>query len=294
MRLSLRRTSQFLAIGLFSLTLWVFIRASAPLKPDYVVPVYTGLTATSVVLFVLSFFVLRLGSGGSQTYWQSVGSGQAKRVAMVIAITIVSQLVLGFGFDLLFDFKPAFSFAFEHFLAWTLIPAACVWFGVITWPRRIHKATPVAHLAAGVPAILFAGAVGYNNYLGPNGAYVSMLEPLSLRLGLLVWAVATEEVVFRLFLLTAFLSLPISRFPAVFISGIAFAGMHAPLYLANSLFHADWHQLVFSASVYAPAFLGQAVTGLVLGLVWLRTGSFMLVFVSHAVINLGSAISPNL
>jgi membrane protease YdiL (CAAX protease family) len=271
----------------------MFFRASAPIGSDTTLPIYISLTAT-VVLFVLSFFALRQGSGGSETYWQSDGSRQVKRVALVIAIIIVTQLALGFGFDFFFDFTPAFSFTFEHLLAWTLVPAACLRLGVVSWPERIRKATPVKLVVAGLPAILFATAAGYNKYLNPNAEYGIMLDPMPLRIVDLLWAAAVEEVVFRVLLLTALLHLPVSRFQSVFLSGVAFAGMHAPLYLANPLFHADWPQLAYAATAYSPLFLGQTVFGLVLGLVWLRTGSFTLIAVTHAIINLGSAVSPNL
>jgi membrane protease YdiL (CAAX protease family) len=49
--------------------------------------------------------------------------------------------------------------------------------------------------------------------------------------------------------------------------------------------------LAYAAQSYAPIYLGQLVLGLVLGVVWLRTGSITLVTAIHAIANVGYALA---
>ena len=46
-----------------------------------------------------------------------------------------------------------------------------------------------------------------------------------------------------------------------------------------------------AANAYAPGFLLQTVLGMVLGALWLRTGSIWLVVLTHAIFNLGPALA---
>lgn len=104
-------------------------------------------------------------------------------------------------------------------------------------------------------------------------------------------AAAPEEIVFRVLLLTALLDLAVTRFQAVFLSGVAFALVHAPLAVIQPLARADWSTLQYAAYIYAPEFSVQAVVGFALGVLWLRTGSITLVILTHAILNLGAAVA---
>lgn len=101
---------------------------------------------------------------------------------------------------------------------------------------------------------------------------------------------AAEEVIFRVLLLTALLDLTRSRLYAVFLSSVVFGLVHAPLELMQPVVHGDWLALQYMAQAYAPDLLLQTFAGLVLGVIWLRTGSIGLVVLTHAVINVGPTL----
>lgn len=96
--------------------------------------------------------------------------------------------------------------------------------------------------------------------------------------------------IFRVLLLTALLDLTRSRFHAVFLSSVVFGLIHAPLALMQPVVHGDWPILQSAAQAYAPDFLLQTLAGLILGVLWLRTGSIGLVVVTHAIMNVGPTL----
>jgi membrane protease YdiL (CAAX protease family) len=103
-----------------------------------------------------------------------------------------------------------------------------------------------------------------------------------------------EEIVFRVLLLTALLKRTGLRFQAVFLSSIAFGLMHVPGTLVDPVLHGDWVSLQQVAFEYAPQFLVQTFLGLVLGVLWLRTGSITLIALAHATLNMGNALAYGL
>ena len=48
--------------------------------------------------------------------------------------------------------------------------------------------------------------------------------------------------------------------------------------------------LLDAASAYAPLFLGQGVIGTFLGVLWLRSGSIVLIALTHAIFNVRTTL----
>lgn len=64
--------------------------------------------------------------------------------------------------------------------------------------------------------------------------------------------------------------------------------MHVPGALAEPIVSADWPMLQGAAFEYAPKFLMQTLTGVFLGVLWLRTGSIVLIALTPFIFNVGA------
>jgi membrane protease YdiL (CAAX protease family) len=149
-------------------------------------------------------------------------------------------------------------------------------------------------LIAGL-AICLAAAWSYAGYSTiPDKIDIPPVPDLIVTVGAVIVGATFEEIVFRVLLLTALLDRTGSRFQAVFLSGVAFGLMHVPGALADPIMHGDWVFLQQVAFGYAPEFLMQTLMGLLLGVLWLRTGSITLIAATHAILNMGNFLATGL
>lgn len=285
-----RRFSQLLALSLAALMLWFLVDAARP-EPDIFAIFSALMFAFVAILFAASFFALRLGSRGSDTYWRMLAPQQVGRIIALIAVLLGSQLVVGAIVDALGLLDPLASRALG-LLFWTLVPAAFLQFGLVQWPTRLAKASRSRVLLLGGSAVILALGYTYVAFsLAGSQLAISSPGPLAILLWALVIAAVGEEVVFRVLLLTALADQATSRFQAVFLSGLLFAALHAPFHLTLPLIHGDWLALVSAVQAYVPIFLAQVFLGLVLGILWLRTGSITLIAVVHAIMNVAPMLT---
>lgn len=285
-----RRFSQLLALGLAALMLWFLVDAARP-EPNIFAIFNALMFAFVAILFAAFFFALRLASGGSDTYWRMLAPQQVGRIIALIAVLLGSQLVVGAIVDALGLLDPLASRALG-LLFWTLVPAAFLQFGLVQWPTRLAKASRSRVLLLGGSAVILA--LGYTYvafFVAGSQLATSSPGPLAILLGALVIAAVGEEVVFRVLLLTALADQATSRFQAVFLSSLLFAALHAPFHLTLPLIHGDWLALASAAQAYVPIFLAQVFLGLVLGILWLRTGSITLIAVVHAIMNVAPMLT---
>lgn len=290
MPISLRRVSQSLGLALFALGAWAFLRLAGPVEAEVALIVYALLIAVVVAIFGICFLALRLGTGGSATHWEGNGSRDGVvRIILMIGTTLVLHIGLAAVFDLIFTLG-AFSSLILSLVVWTTVPAAFLRFRLVQWPMRLRTAPRLTHLIVVLPAVLLALGVAFNNYSQTDGS-TPWVGALPFRIAAVFAAAAAEEVVFRVLLLTALLGFTGSRFQAVFLSGVGFAACHAPLALELPLLRGDWPLLIYAVNAYAPVFALQALLGLVLGVVWLRTGSITAIVAVHVIVNLGLALS---
>ena len=285
-----RRLSQFFALALAALTFWVMVSAPGVIDPEFVGTIYVVFALLVAVVFGLLFVVLRFATAGSTVYWSGAPRpSQVGWIATMIGVALAVLLSAGWIFERQGRLDEIARIV--PLLTWTLVPAAFLALGLVTWPTRLKSTSKHRLILVGAAAVSFAIAVSYAKFVnGPTGLKIPSVGGLIIPVAGLIVAAAAEEVVCRVLLLTALLDLTRSRFHAVFLSSIVFGLIHAPLALMQPVVHGDWPVLQYAAQAYAPAFLLQTVGGLVLGVVWLRTGSIWLVVVTHAIMNVGPTL----
>lgn len=290
-RLKLHRLCQALALGMTALIMWaLFDRVE--LEPEFM-----AIQASAVVLGVLAaalvvYLVLRIGSSGAAVYWSgATGAGQVRRIGIMILTTVAVQMSAGAVMAATGHLNNLSS-SLLGIAVWISVPAAFLALGVVKWPTRLKSvAAPMLLLAT----VLGVGVASFLTYAGFNGrggvSTMDGLNELTLTLAGIVAAATPEEIVMRVLLLTALLDLGTTRLQAVFLSSAVFAAVHAPLSLSIPLYHWDWPMMQFYAWSYVPEFPQQAVLGMLLGVLWLRTGSITLVVVTHAILNVGTTLA---
>jgi membrane protease YdiL (CAAX protease family) len=286
--MTLRRFSQCLALALAALTWWVMVSQPGVVEPEFAGVIYVGVGLLVAVVFGVLYAALRVSTWGRTVYWSGQpGTRQVRRVGLMIGAMLVLQLAAGRLLDVFGLLDPLSSTAIALLIG-TMVPAAFLEFGGVSWPKRLRSASILTLLVGGVLGLGAATAWSWNVVsVSPHEPVISPIAAVGVRLLVLVVAATSEEVVFRVLLLTALLHLPVSRLQAVFLSGVAFGLMHAPLALVQPVANADWALLALAAPDYAPVFLLQMLGGLVLGVLWLRTGSIVLIAMTHAVLNIG-------
>lgn len=289
-----RRLSQFLALALAALTWWVMVSRPDVVDPEFAVEIHIAFAVVVAVVFGLSYVALRLAAGGSATYWTLNRTDQVRPIVWMELATLGVMLAATVVFHGLGRADPA-SHEITYLLAGTLVPAAFVQFGLVNWPSRSsHPGRLRLLLIAGL-AIGLAAAWTYAAYsVAPEKSDLPPVPDLIVTVGAVILGATFEEIVFRVLLLTALLDRTGSRFQAVFLSSIAFGLMHVPGALLDPVLHGDWAFLLQVAFEYAPEFLMQTFIGLLLGVLWLRSGSITLIAATHAILNLGNAMAYGL
>ena len=290
-----RSLSPIFALVLAALTFWLMVTAPGVVDPEFAGETYGVFAMLLVILFGVLFVALRLATAGSMTFWSGGPrpGRQVRRIAFMIGTALAIQLSAGWILEsrgLINETTSTFAL-----LTWIVVPAAFVASGWVEWPARLKSASGPRLILVGVPAIGCALAVSYAKFAaGPAELDLPSTGGLLVAVARLIAAAAAEEVVSRILLLTALLDLTRSRFHAVFLSSAVFGLLHAPIVLMQPVVHADWAQLQYAAHNYAPVFLAQTFGGLVLGVIWLRTGSIGLVVLTHAIVNVGPALLTGL
>lgn len=289
-----RRLSQLLALSLAALTWWVMLSRPGVVEPEFAAEIHAALALVVAVVFGLSFLALRFGTGGSTNYWSMQNTDQVRPIGVMLLTVLGVMIAGGVVFHWLGRAEPA-SAEITYLLAWTLVPAAFLQFGLITWPSRSsHPGQLGLLIISGLAIGLAAAWTSAAWSVAPDKSVLPPAPDLIVTVGALIVAAASEEIVFRVLLLTALLDRTGSRFQAVFLSSVAFGLMHVPGALMDPVLHGDWQILQQVAFEYAPEFLMQTFIGLLLGVLWLRTGSITLIALTHAILNLGRALAYGL
>lgn len=288
--MSYRLLSQSAGIALLTITIWALVSGLGSVRSDEDVFVFGLLCLAIAGLGGIIFLALRWATSGSAIYWRTVDAPrQVARILAMIVCALVVQMAVAAYFDR--HGRLGETAAAVFLVIWTLFPAMFLGAKIVRWPSRVLRPSVFRLLIVGAIALVVAATLGSLGFFSATSE--SQIQPISawpLVLGSVVLGAAAEEVVWRVLLLTALLQATGSRFHAVFLSGVGFAMMHAPLALMQPVLRADWPMLLFALHAYAPEFLMQAAVGCFLGAVWLRTGSITLVVLIHAVLNLGPAL----
>lgn len=289
-----RRLSQLLALALAALTWWVLVSRPDVIDPEFAVELHVAFVVVVAVVFGLLFLALRFASGGSTIYWSMKRTDQVRPIVSMELATVGLMLSASVVFHWLGRADPATA-EITYLLTGTLVPAAFLQFGLVAWPSRSSYPGQLRlFLIAGL-AVCLAAAWTYAAYSNaPDKLDIPPVPDLIVTVGAVILGATFEEVVFRVLLLTALLARTGSRFQAVFLSSVAFGLVHAPGALLDPVLHGDWAYLPEVAYEYAPQFLMQTLIGLLLGVLWLRTGSITLIAATHAILNLGNALANGL
>ena len=289
-----RRLSQFLALSLAALTWWALISRPDVIDPEFAVEIHVAFVVVVAVVFGLSFVALRFATAGSATYWSMNRTDQVRPIVWMELATVAVMLSASVVLHWL-GRADAGSAMITYLLAGTLMPAAFVQFGLVTWPSRSSYPGRLRLVLIAAVAIGIAAAWSYAAWsIAPDNSDLPPVPDLIVTVGAVIVGATFEEIVFRVLLLTALLDRTGSRFQAVFLSSVAFGLMHVPGALADPVLHGDWPFLLEVAFEYAPEFLMQTLIGLLLGVLWLRTGSITLIAATHAILNLGNALATGL
>lgn len=291
-----RRLTQLSAVALGVLLLWALVsQPGADLEPDIFMPAIGILGLLIAILFGLVFLAMSFAIRGSRTYWSGgVDSKQVGRIIVMIGLIVLTQLAVGLSLYRLGDFTTLYL-VMNSLLAFALIPAGLLVSGFVKWPERKSSASKLQRLLTGIVGISVAAAVSFAAVSwAPEPVKIPPVSELSMILAVILAAAAAEEVVFRVLLLTALVDHTRSRLNALVLSAVVFGLAHAPLELFHPAVLADWALVSQVAIAYAPQFIAQIALGLVLGALWLRTGSITVVVLVHAVNNVGSTLAYGL
>lgn len=173
-------------------------------------------------------------------------------------------------------------------VVWTLCPLLALKLGLVRWPKRVGRPRQAEVLAISAIAITIAVA-----FCALTMASYADVVPRRLPGGLPadIAAVAVgatmEEIVFRVLLLTALMAVTGSRFKALVLSATIFAACHVPTAVAAPIAMLDWGVAADYLRDLAPQMVWKIGFGLLLGALWIRTGSLTLVAAFHAIANMG-------
>ena len=289
-----RRLSQLLAFALAALTYWMSVSRPGVVGDEFVGTIYAAFVVVTLVVFGLSFLALRLAAGGFETYWTQNRTDQVRPILGMEFATVTAMLAAVAILNWLGRADPAAAMI-AYLLTGTLVPAAFLLFGLVKWPSRSSRPGWLRLLLIAGLAIGLATAWTYGAYsIAPDKSDIPPVPDLIVSVGALILGATFEEIVFRVLLLTALLARTGSRFQAVFLSSVVFGLMHVPGALADPVLHGDWAFLQQVAFDYAPEFLVTTLIGLLLGVLWLRTGSITLIVATHAILNLGGVMAYGL
>lgn len=291
--MSSRRLAQLSALALMGLAYWFMSRPEI-VGDEYVGMILLSFLAVTLAFFGLAFLTLRWATGGSATFWTMKGTDQVAPVLLMI-LTILAAMFAGYGLLHLIDRLTPLWLRASYFLSCTLVPAAFLLSGRVRWPVRLAHPGRLALASFFIVGIGLAAAWGWIGWRHEAGSVEALTaDHVLFVVPVTVLGATLEEVIFRVLLLTALLDRTGSRFNAVFLSSVAFGLMHVPGTFVQPLTEADWPLLQSVAQTYAPMFLMQVALGLFLGVLWLRSGSLVLIASVHTLANLGLHLANGL
>lgn len=253
-----------------------------------------GALLVSAILILTVFVIFRVARRLVLDHWVSSSpNGQLGRVIMVIAIMLAAQLCGGFFLDNFFTLDETSSIILSSLsLVGAIIISTCL--GFISWPHR-QNPSPVMYVAiVSIIAMMATLSLIYWIDLPKLNSTVLLNKSSTfyfLSFALLMSAFA-EEAIFRKLLIPEIMRWA-SPFDAVVISSAVFALAHAAIVIGYPVLTFDWDASIHAVHEYLTLMLfWQFWGGLVLGALWLRTGSLMLLTFLHAIWNI-SLLAPD-
>ncbi len=287
----MRRLAQLSALAVAALALGLFASQPIAVPEDIYPAVLAGLAFTVAILAGAILLALRLTLGRVTPFWESdAGSRQLAHIFIMLLLAVLIIGAVGILLDRLGRLDAVSTFA-TSVTTLTLLPLAFWRFGLIHLPARVRSLSLWRLLLTGTVLSFLAAAYSWGAISTDpvQQEWPSVRGTLLLLLALIV-AAAPEEIIFRLLLLTALADQTRSRIDALVLSAVVFALVHAPLAVIRPLGSGDWEMSLVWAADYAPVFVGQVLMGLLLGAIWLRTGSIIILVLVHALMNVGATL----
>jgi membrane protease YdiL (CAAX protease family) len=252
---------------------------------------YSAAPVAAVIMAGIVLALLKLGVRKPVAYWEAVSTpNQAGLVCLIILTSVVLRFVIGAFLSRSAEWEWL-MFSPLDLLITIAVPLAFIAFGGVRWPRRVARPRLVGLLVVAGFSIAFA--VLMVSFQVPKqdvpASPPSIVEVLG-SLGETALAATTEELTYRVLLLTALVKVSGSRIQALVISSAIFALVHIPPSLAIPLYLQDAEMLRFYATGFFPELVWIIAIGFFFGALWLRTGSIVLISLVHTILNLAPVI----
>lgn len=277
-----RATALLCLAGILAFCVWLTIAPGG----------FPGLPIGLAIIVGLLGLLLYVRPQGREPLWAVVDApAQTRRVLAVILMCVAVQFSAAAALQHLhipidWVISTAVTLA-----AWIGLPIVAFVTGNVRWPRRTRTAPGVDLVIVGGIALLVASAYCYLSFAPLREAVPHRLPGgLPADAAVTLVAATTEEVVFRVLLLTVLLAASGSRLQALVLSSTLFAVVHVPLELAGPILANDWNAMPDLFLAMAPSLFMKLGVGFLLGALWLRTGSLVLIGVVHALGNFGPVL----
>ena len=251
---------------------------------------YPGAPFAAVAMLLILALLLKLGGHQTAPFWESVPEPeQATRVIAVVAVSCALQL----GVSVVLEAVGSFNWIAANLLyqvVWAGVPLVALASGFVRWPRRTGRPATKTLLALGALAVIIAVGAGYIGAIAYDGVRGTTVSSAIIAGIAIVLGATTEEIVYRVLLLTAIMTVSRSGFSALILSSLIFALIHIPPALVMALGTQDWASLPADLQAALPALVWTIGFGFIFGALWIRTGSILLVCVVHSICNLGPVL----
>ena len=236
--------------------------------------------------------ILWIGRNRSQDYWESTNpNNQVALIAILITVTVLLHVIFGL---LLYRAGTLnyFTNSLLGLIVWSLVPLAFVLFGIVKLPTRRHRPDKGNLITISLVAVLISMTIALVFFFGAGGPRSDISAgTLLIDVSITILSASLEEISFRFLLLTALLSYTKNIYRSLIISSVVFGFSHVPLVLAFPIINMDWDLLGSAIESYFPQLIWQIGIGFVLGSIWIRTGSIVLIVTVHSLYNLGQVLA---
>ncbi|MDO9077292.1 MAG: CPBP family intramembrane metalloprotease [Brevundimonas sp.] len=252
---------------------------------------WRGALPAAIVMGLIVIALMRPIQNRPRFIWKFVGSEQQiSRVFPPILALLTVHIVLVGVLRAIGLSSTGLEIAIQLFV-WIILPVFGALSGMLALPRRDREVRSKKTFTVYVAAIILAFMFGLMLTL-PLAPRSELASPsrIVMEVGYFSALATSEEIIFRMIMLTAIMQMSGSRWYALIISSTAFGLAHLPIAMLEPVVNADPDQLVFYLKSFAPELVWKIGIGFILGALWIRTGSLVLVALAHAIINVVPAI----
>lgn len=253
--------------------------------------VWYGTPYIAASFFIATLLILWPFRPYDDFYWRQTEPAASINPALALIFSIIFvQLILTSSIELIAH-EGGIQSTIIYYFSWGFIPALFIAKKWILIPKKTGSPSLLLSATIAILSTAFCAAISglifvFIDRLSVPSVYNFVFELLDT-----ISAAFLEEIVFRLILLTALIELSKSRLAALIISSSLFAILHVPVLMSGMIINGEWGNLAAYSRDLFPAMNHLLGMGFILGAVWLRTGSLILVVFLHTILNLGVFLS---